>query len=248
MAVRRRPLLGGLILPVGQCGAAPIARRLMLKGASPRCGILTIAFFPVLNSLLLYRMYRLIGLDTPLIYGAICFGIVSGIVAALLVPISFKNEMMAETGGFDEEEAPGFGGFCHNAITEFMEYGKYLTVGAFVASLLAVFIPNDSIIGWATNASTQTGSAMLKGLLSPVTYLSLPPMARYLEPAYTKWATLSVFVVFAAALSIPHLSVVYGALKARAAGLYAAVFALCLFACGTIATITAAWLATGAAR
>ena len=212
----------------------------MLKGASPLCGMMTIAMFPILNSILLLGLAGVMGGSPLVLVGVVGFGIVSAIVTSALVQASLKGETPAETGGFDEEMLPGFGGFCHGAVTEFVEYGKYLAVGAFLAVLVAVFVPNRGLISWVKNTGpTETASAMLKGFLSPVTYFSLPAMTGYLQTIYSTWPPLSAFVIVCAGFNVVHFSVVYGALKGRAAGLYLAVMALCVFIFTWVASVWA---------
>jgi uncharacterized membrane protein YraQ (UPF0718 family) len=232
-------ILGGLVLPFGQCGAAPIARRLMLKGASPLCGMMTIGLFPVFNSVLLWRLWR--GSGGPALLGAVAgFGLVSGIIMAALVSVSVERETPAEEGGFDEEDAPGLGGFCSSVVSEFIEYAKYLAVGAFLGSLIAVLVPKDSLVSWATAVPTKTASAMMTGFLSPVTYLSVPEMVGYLKSMYGNWPPLSAFAIAAVGFNVTHFAVVYGALKSRAAGLYLAIMALCVFICAVVGGVIAA--------
>ena len=167
----------GMVFPVCECGVVPVVRRLYQKGFPISAGIAFLLGAPVLNPIVIASTYAAFGLGpifwgriafTLLIAAGIglVFSTQSNL-ARVIVPRTLVPVM----GGMDEGRRPRLEGKppshpfpaphfrpsasisirLQNAFSvatdEFFDMGRFLVVGALIATTLQTFVPQQTLIG-----------------------------------------------------------------------------------------------------
>lgn len=160
----RNPILGaftgsllGLFFPVCKCGVVPLTRRLFQKGVPTAVGISFLLAAPVLNPIVIASTYAAFG------FGQVFWGRMGlTLLIAVLTGIIFSRQGDVNQLLRSSVELPdGIGLAAKPAVLlekgstnrlrqvaviagdEFFEMGKYLVIGAFLASVLHIFIPQS---------------------------------------------------------------------------------------------------------
>ncbi|ADK85816.1 permease [Desulfarculus baarsii DSM 2075] len=160
-------LLAGMVLPTCECGVAPIARRMITRGAPPGAALAYMLAAPVINPLVLTSTYVAFRGDWSMVLGRVLMVA----APALLVGLTLGGRPVAELLRGPNNGAPGLelpmaghGAACacgcgHDhghlpgrprpgALTlmarvadEFLEMGKYLILGCLAAAAIKAFAP-----------------------------------------------------------------------------------------------------------
>jgi uncharacterized membrane protein YraQ (UPF0718 family) len=162
------PLAGallGMVFPVCECGVVPVVRRLYQKGFPVAAGVAFLLGAPVLNPIVIASTYAAFGLG-PMFWGRLAFTllIAAGVglvfsaspsVIRILAPRSLSPLMGS---GLDappvlaatSRRAP-FSARLHRAFSaatdELFDMGRYLVIGALIATTLQTFVPQQTLLG-----------------------------------------------------------------------------------------------------
>ena len=183
-------LVGGMVLPVCECGVVPIARRLIDKGVSARTVITYMLAAPVINPVVLISTYVAFGGDLALVLSrAAIVGITAALAGWLLGRgrpqdlLNWGPRPLPATAA-EQDAAP----CCHHhgkfepawtdrwvalavmrsTAFEFMDMGKYLIAGALAAAAFKVFLPWQLIQVFAGSLPAAVGLLMALAVLLSV--------------------------------------------------------------------------------
>jgi len=167
----------GMIFPVCECGVVPVVRRLYQKGFPISAGIAFLLGAPVLNPIVIASTYAAFGVGpvfwgriafTLLIAAGV--GLVFSVQSNLARVVAPRG-LAPVMGGMDEGRWPGrpdappvhpFPIPCPRssasvsarlqnafgvATDEFFDMGRFLVVGALIATTLQTFVPQQALIG-----------------------------------------------------------------------------------------------------
>jgi uncharacterized membrane protein YraQ (UPF0718 family) len=158
----------GFIFPVCECGVVPVTRKLCQKGLPVSVGITFLLAAPVMNPIVLASTYAAFGWG-PVLIGRYVISLIMAITVGLLFtlenrPQRIVNPTMLATiaGGSDSAGAiatqpvrtrliPGIKRALGLASEEFFEMGRFLIIGALLASIMQTFISQDSLKALATS-------------------------------------------------------------------------------------------------
>lgn len=168
----RNPFLGALVggmlgffFPVCECGVVPFTRRLMKKGLPASVGISFLLAAPVLNPVVIASTYTAFGFGKVLLLRT---GLSLAIATLTGLIFSFQRRperilrltaLMPVSGasGLDTlapVQKPALGKRIRLtliiAADEFFEMGRYLILGAVLASLMQTFIPQSTLLAVGT--------------------------------------------------------------------------------------------------
>jgi uncharacterized membrane protein YraQ (UPF0718 family) len=154
-------ILAGFLFPVCDCAIVPIAARLVKKGVPLHTAVTFMLAAPIVNPLsIASTLYAFPGEPSIAIYRLIL-----GIAVAFAVGITFcffpeeKNVTLdrldyisCRCGYCGDNAVPeGFFGrleaIFRHAGTEFFEVGRFLVIGAFLSSIVQVWVPKDILSG-----------------------------------------------------------------------------------------------------
>lgn len=183
LVLPRRPLpaaLGGVLLgfalPVGDVGAVVVARRLWHKGVSLPVGVAFLFAAPAVNPLVLVAIGVTFGWGRMLLLRAIV-GLAMALVVGLLFACAESADgvlrpvaLPADAEWADGSVTPSGKPLPHAlraAVRDFLDLGRYLAVGAFLAALAQMFIPHATLfVADAAPLRTLIGAQALAYLLS----------------------------------------------------------------------------------
>jgi uncharacterized protein len=153
----------GFFFPVCDCGVIPVVRRMLMKKVPPYMAIAFLVTAPLVNPITVWATATAFGYNLPITLIRVGMAIVVGIIVALAVSAFFptldhlfcqKALQEFETATSDFESSIShhhhkssilFDIFDH-ANEEFLEVGKFLIIGAFIASIIQTVVPKQSLL------------------------------------------------------------------------------------------------------
>jgi uncharacterized protein len=182
----------GFIFPVCECGVVPVTRRLYQKGLPVSVGITFLLAAPVMNPIVLAGTYAAFGFG-PVLIGRFVISWIMAVTVGLLFALQTRPQRMIRAEALPT--LAGGSGVVNIAVTpttplqrpalvpgllqalklagdEFFEMGRYLVIGAFLASVMQTFVSQDSLKALATNpvnsVLVMAGLAFLLSVCSTV--------------------------------------------------------------------------------
>src|SRR5450432_807445 len=182
----------GFIFPVCECGVVPVTRRLYQKGLPVSVGITFLLAAPVMNPIVLAGTYAAFGFG-PVLIGRFVISWIMAVTVGLLFALQTRPQRLIRAEALPT--LAGGSGVVNIAVTpttpsqrpalvpgllqalklagdEFFEMGRYLVIGAFLASVMQTFVSQDSLKALATNpvnsVLVMAGLAFLLSVCSTV--------------------------------------------------------------------------------
>jgi uncharacterized protein len=156
----------GFIFPVCECGVVPVTRRLYQKGLPVSVGITFLLAAPVMNPIVLASTYAAFGWG-PVLIGRYVISWIMAITIGLLFGLQNRPQRLvnpqalatisgASSGATAIRMArtpllPGLKQALKVAGEEFFEMGRYLIIGAFLASVMQTLVPQETLKTLANN-------------------------------------------------------------------------------------------------
>jgi uncharacterized membrane protein YraQ (UPF0718 family) len=156
----------GFLFPVCECGVVPVTRRLYQKGLPVSVGMTFLLAAPVMNPIVLASTYAAFGWGPVLIGRYVITWIMAMVIGLLfslqrhpqrivnpiaLASFSGGSGMAPSVSAGRTPLLPGIKQALILAGEEFFEMGRYLIVGALLASLMQTFIAQETLKALATN-------------------------------------------------------------------------------------------------
>lgn len=234
-------ILGGFCLPVCDCASIPIFRSLVRKGVPISAAVTFMTATPVINPVVMLSTYYAFGGDVKFVAARVGLGILAAVLIGLSYEL-FPSRAKALAGGFDGlacscgcyegmQNVTGWKGklslFLRHSQAEFFQVGKYLLIGALVASVFQVTItkalPMDRGTDFAIALLVMMGMAFLLSLCSS----SDAVVARSFAVNFPAGAVLG-FLVFGPMMDIKNVIMLSGSFPLRfVARLLAVAFVVC---------------------
>jgi len=144
----------GFLFPVCECGIVPVVRRLIQKGMPVPVGIVFLLAGPVVNPIVLASTYVAFPRIPEMALNRAVLAFLVAVTVGLILWLTMRKPPLKH--GVDrelrheEEHAQQAHGklsatFAH-AVDEFFDMGKYLLFGAFISSLIQVFVARDALL------------------------------------------------------------------------------------------------------
>ncbi|MFC0522836.1 permease [Pontibacillus salicampi] len=159
----------GTIFPVCECAIVPIVRRLVKKGMPLHVGFVILVSAPILNPIVYLSTYYAFQ-STPFIaHSRMVLALISAIAIGLLVYffLGKSNQMKEEERHLTldhhhHQQRSKWKETLYHASDEFFDVGKFLLLGAFVASLVQVFLDRSLLV--EVGSGTISGPMAMMGL------------------------------------------------------------------------------------
>jgi uncharacterized membrane protein YraQ (UPF0718 family) len=140
------------LLPVCECAIIPVVRRLLKKGMPLHVGIVLLVGAPILNPIVFASTYYAFTSNKTIVFGRMGLAFVLCIAIGLFVYLLFRNrnQLREEESHHAHHHHHGgnrFKQMLFHASDEFFDMGKYLIMGAFVASLFQTFLDRNALVG-----------------------------------------------------------------------------------------------------
>ena len=164
IAVLPAALLGA-IFPVCECAIVPVVRRLIKKGMPLHVAFVFLACAPILNPVVAASTYFAFRSNTSILVGRMGLAFVLSMVIGLVLYLFFKNSDQLKHTSEDligtQTELPKtlnvnkLKATLYHASDEFFDMGKYLIIGAFIASLFQTFLDREILLNLGANEFTS---------------------------------------------------------------------------------------------
>lgn len=152
----------GAVLPVCECAIIPVVRRLILKGMPLHVGVVLLVSAPILNPVVFASTFFAFRNDIQVLYARMGLTFVLALVIGALLFLIFKNALpvkekyysSASNGqrSFFQKTKETF----QHAVEEFFDMGKYLIMGAFIASIFQTFLNREVLYSIGSNEWSST--------------------------------------------------------------------------------------------
>ncbi len=151
----------GLFFPVCECGVVPLTRRLFHKGVPLPVGVAFLLAAPVMNPIVIASTITAFGLG-PVSYLRLGLTLVIAVAAGLVFAVQRQPHRLLQpaawapmSGRSTAEASPAAAAAGRTRLTraltiavdEFFEMGRYLVIGALLASLMQTIIPQSALLG-----------------------------------------------------------------------------------------------------
>ncbi len=177
-------LLGGMLIPICECGSVPLARRLLAKGIPPLSAVTYMLAAPVINPLVVLSTYVAFSGNFQMVAGRVF--IVAGSAALTgwlcrgclragrpvdsngLVSLPDLNHLHShgvQSMSADGRNCRSVLNLLSSAASEFLEMGKYLVLGALASAAFKVFLPWQLVQVLAGSMSLSIVVLMLLAVL-----------------------------------------------------------------------------------
>ncbi|WP_392391452.1 permease [Neobacillus jeddahensis] len=208
----------GIIFPICECAIIPVVRRLIKKGMPSHVGVVFMLSAPILNPVVYASTYFAFK-STPYIANARMFvGFISSIIIGLIIYRQFKGETILKTVRDSHHDHHTKGNrileTLYHAGDELFDTGKYLFIGAFLASLFQTFIDRNVLLSIGTSTALAPGVMMGLGYVLSICSSADAFVASSFGSTFTEGSILA-FLVFGPMLDIKNTLMLFGYFKKK---------------------------------
>jgi uncharacterized protein len=212
----------GIIFPICECAIIPVVRRLIKKGMPSHVGVVFMLSAPIINPVVYASTYFAFK-STPYIANArMLVGFISSIIIGLIIYRQFKGEnilITKEEGHHHEHhhhhpKGNKFLETLYHASDELFDTGKYLFIGAFLASLFQAFLDRNILLSIGTSTSLAPGVMMGFAYVLSVCSSADAFVASSFGSTFTEGALLA-FLVFGPMIDIKNTLMLFAYFKKR---------------------------------
>ncbi|MCL6457132.1 MAG: permease [Gorillibacterium sp.] len=219
----------GVLFPACECGIVPVTRRLLNKGVPLNAGIAFMLTGPIVNPIVLFSTYIAFGNDWKMV------GIRAGMAFAVAFLVSLilsyiypqaplritREQLIGQQLTQVEEQAvkrPHFLKQCNQLLThateEFFSVGKFLILGAFIASSIQTFVPTAALLHLGSNPLTS--SLVMIGLAFTMSLCSEADafIASSFRSTFSL-GSISAFLVFGPMIDIKNTMMLLSAFRTK---------------------------------
>lgn len=135
----------GVIFPMCECVIIPVVRRLIQKGLPLHVGIVILVSAPILNPIVFLSTYYAFRTNTLILYARFGLALFVAVLIGLVVYYLYrgKNVLKDDKVISHEEKNKSWRDVTSHGVNEFFDTGKYLLIGAFLASLFQTFLDRN---------------------------------------------------------------------------------------------------------
>ncbi|MFG6149812.1 permease [Halobacillus sp. B23F22_1] len=157
----------GAIFPVCECAIVPIVRRLIQKGMPLHVGIVILVSAPVLNPIVFLSTFYAFQTDLTVAWARMGLAFVVAVIIGAVIYSRFGNswQLKEDKGALEHDHHQHRNKIAetfYHASDEFFDMGKFLIIGALLASIIQTFMDRDLLIG--VGSGFFTGPAVMMGL------------------------------------------------------------------------------------
>jgi uncharacterized membrane protein YraQ (UPF0718 family) len=145
----------GIIFPVCECAIIPIVRRLIKKGMPPAVGMTFLMSAPILNPVVFASTYYAFQSKNEIAFARMGLAFLVAVFVGIILYRMFKQKDPLKTKISSTHEhvhtENKWKATLYHASDEFFDTGKYLLIGAFLASLVQTFLNRNALLQIGTD-------------------------------------------------------------------------------------------------
>lgn len=132
----------GAIFPMCECVIIPVVRRLMQKGLPLHIAMVILVSAPILNPVVFLSTYYAFRTNETILYSRFGVALLVALCIGLLMYVLYRGQnVLKENSAYvHEHQKKSWRDVASHAADEFFDTGKFLLVGAFLASLFQTFL------------------------------------------------------------------------------------------------------------
>jgi uncharacterized membrane protein YraQ (UPF0718 family) len=203
----------GFLFPVCSCGQIPVSRRLIKKGIPTSGGISYLLATAIINPITLFSTYLAFS-SGKIVFGRLLIAFICSVFIGILISPENKEEILKEyEEEIHDENLKKFEKIFIHSTNDFLIMGKYLIIGATIASLFSTFISRDVFISIAKNRIFSILSMQILSII-----LSLCSYAdAFVASSFTYLPPISkiIFMISGPMMSISLIIFYFSAFKAK---------------------------------
>ncbi|APH03981.1 permease [Bacillus weihaiensis] len=213
----------GAILPICECAIVPIVRRLIKKGMPLHVGVVFLVGAPILNPVVFASTYYAFGSQSVITYSRMGFAFVLSILIGLIVYLIFKqseqlkwnkDDLMNSRENNDNERVGKWKATLFHASDEFFEMGKFLILGALIASLFQTFLDRTLLTEIGSNEFLAPAVMMGFGYILSLCSEADAFVAASFGQTFTTGSLLA-FLVYGPMLDLKNTIMLFAFFKSR---------------------------------
>ncbi|MFZ5812193.1 MAG: permease [Thermodesulfobacteriota bacterium] len=178
-------LVGGLVLPVCECGIVPIVRRMLRKGVPPAPAMTYMLAAPIVNPVVMASTYTAFQGDWSMVAARTAMGAVAALVVGLIFSRLPLGDILLDAnlpnGHNDHGPACGYACGCgggetagpkgritavaSHTLAEFLDMGAILILGSLFAAAFKTLVPSGVMGLFETDPVLAISAMMLLAIL-----------------------------------------------------------------------------------
>ncbi|WP_226670266.1 permease [Metabacillus litoralis] len=238
VAILPAALLGALF-PICECAIVPIVRRLMKKGMPLHLGVVFLVGAPILNPVVFASTYYAFGSQHYIAYSRIGLAFVLSIVIGFIIYLIFrkqqdqlkwtKEDLVTTTPDDEKEKVGKIKSTIFHASDEFFEMGKFLIIGAFIASLFQTFLDRTLLTEIGSSVLLSPAVMMAFGYILSLCSEADAFVAASFGSSFTAGSLLA-FLVYGPMLDLKNTIMLFAFFKARFVLIFIVVVTIVVYA------------------
>jgi uncharacterized membrane protein YraQ (UPF0718 family) len=209
----------GLIFPVCECAIVPIVRRLIKKGMPVHVGAVMLVSVPIINPVVFASTYYAFRAYPNIAYYRLGLASIAAILIGFVVYLVYgKGNVLRKRKDAASHHHHTYQSrwreTMHHASNEFFDTGKFLLIGAFLASLFQTFFDRNLLTGIASHTQLSPLVMMGFGYVLSVCSEADAFIAASLSHTFST-PSLLVFLVFGPMMDFKNTLMLFAYFKKR---------------------------------
>lgn len=208
----------GALFPACECGIVPITRRLVAKGVPLHAAVPFMLTGPIINPVVLFATYIAFGSNLKMLLYRSIFAVIVAVVIGLILSIQYKDDELRKkeivhTAPVRSLKEKWIGTLEHT-VDEFFSSGKYLIIGAFIASAMQTYIKTSTLLAIGQGKVTATLVMMALAFVLSLCSEADAFIASSFQNTFS-FGALTAFLVFGPMLDIKNTLMLFQSFKTR---------------------------------
>ena len=140
----------GALFPACECGIIPITKRLIAKGVPLHAGVGFMQTAPVINPIVVMSTYAAFGNSWRMVLYRCGLSFFVSFISSTILSFQFKDNQLKQALIPEVTHTISFtsklNGMIRHTIDEFFSVGKYLIMGALIASAMQTYIKTSTLV------------------------------------------------------------------------------------------------------
>lgn len=207
----------GLVIPLCECAIIPVAARMIRKGLAASVGISFMLAAPIINPLTLLSTYAAFSPSIDFVLLRSLGGAMIVLIIGLFMHFYLKDKVVLRSVTHAEElscecheekSKSRLGVISTHTLNEFAGLALFFIMGAFIASLLKTYTPQDLILSIGTNMYFSIVAMMLLAFVLSICSQTDAFIAQTFF-GYFSNASLLAFMIYGPMLDIKNTAVLF---------------------------------------
>lgn len=208
----------GVLFPACECGIVPITRRLVAKGVPLHAAVPFMLTGPIINPVVLFATYIAFGSNLKMLLYRSIFAVIVAIAIGLILSVQYKDDQLRKkeivhTAPVRSLKEKWIGTLEHT-IDEFFSSGKYLIIGAFIASAMQTYVKTSTLLAIGQGKVTSTLVMMALAFVLSLCSEADAFIASSFQNTFS-FGALTAFLVYGPMLDIKNTLMLFQSFKTR---------------------------------